>query len=411
VAPGDAGWRAAPHCASEVDGLRIAFIVDDVDPFRDLRGYSAPLPLNQADLVRWQRLLDDAWAILVRHDRARAEAVAAALTSLVPLPAAKPYRPLSASCDEAFAVIIASMPDDAMQLAATLVHETQHVKLGALLHLVTFVDDPGGPPVYAPWRDDPRPLSGVLQGVYAFVGITDFWRRHRSPGAEFEFALWRIQITRVLAGLRDDSRLSPLGRELINNLAATASGWDDHPTPPEIMRLATSAARDHRAQWRALHVTAPAEWIAAATHAWAAGEPCPPIEDDAGIAPVTDTRARWLDGRAVLARIRLTDPEQFAILAKDPTEVTRQVPGTLPADVALISGDADAARDGYLRHLADDPADPRAWAGLGLALAALDRPAEHLLERPELIRALARNLPGVDALALTGWMAGARSAC
>ena len=27
---------------------------------------------------------------------------------------------------------------------------------------------------YAPWRDDPRPISGLLQGIYAFVCITEF---------------------------------------------------------------------------------------------------------------------------------------------------------------------------------------------------------------------------------------------
>ena len=30
--------------------------------------------------------------------------------------------------------------------------------------------------VYVPWRDDPRPASGLLQGVYAHLGIARFRR-------------------------------------------------------------------------------------------------------------------------------------------------------------------------------------------------------------------------------------------
>jgi len=123
------------------------------------------------------------------------------------------------------------------------------------------------------------------------------------------------------------------------------------------------------------------------------------------VEPVTDTSARWLDGRAVLARISLTEPERFAVLAKAPDEIAQHVPGTIPADLALIAGDMAAAVEGYRRHLAADPADSRGWAGLGLALDALGRPVRLLLERPELIRAVARQLPGADALDVTGWMA------
>ncbi|MEV7964474.1 HEXXH motif-containing putative peptide modification protein [Sphaerisporangium sp. NPDC088356] len=48
------------------------------------------------------------------------------------------------------------------------------------------------------WRDDPRPIGGVVQGVYAFFGVTAFWRAltHHGKGntkyrAEFEFGYWR----------------------------------------------------------------------------------------------------------------------------------------------------------------------------------------------------------------------------
>jgi HEXXH motif-containing protein len=401
----DPHWRPAPLCFAESDGLRIEFLIDDVDPYRDLRGYSAPDPLDREDLDRWQHLLTEAWPLLVRQDRGRAESVAASLITVIPLPAAKQWRPLSASCDEAFAAIMASMPDSAEQLAATLVHETQHVKLGALLHLMIFVDGLDGPPVYAPWRDDPRPLSGTLQGIYAFVGITDFWRHRATPLAEYEFALWRIQLTRVLGDLRADPRLTDAGRDLLANLYATVVGWTGVEVAADILRQAAWAAADHHGQWRAFHLAPPAEWVEQAASAWTAGEKCPALPA-VPADPVTDTSARWLDGRAVLARIRLTDGDQFTILAKAPGEIAAQVPGTLPADLPLVAGDARAARHGYLQLLAADATHPRALVGLGLAAEALGEPSAVLLKRPEAIRALAGRIDQPDILALAGWISG-----
>lgn len=68
-----------------------------------------------------------------------------------------------------------SEPPDAETLAVSLIHELQNIKLGALLHLLTLTGDDDGSLYYAPWRDDPGPLGGFLQGIYAFFGITEFW--------------------------------------------------------------------------------------------------------------------------------------------------------------------------------------------------------------------------------------------
>jgi hypothetical protein len=170
------------------------------------------------------------------------------------------------------------------------------------------------------------------------------------------------------------------------------------------------AAADHYGQWRALHVAAPDGWAAEVRRARTAAT-TPRIDPDPGIEPVTDTSARWLDGRAVLARIRLGDPEVMAIIAEAPGEVARQVPGTLAADVALIGGDAADARDQYLRRLADQPDETRSLIGLGLALEALGKPAPILLQRPELIRVAARELPDVNVLALVDWLGTGYNPC
>ena len=72
-----------------------------------------------------------------------------------------------------------SRQPDKYTCAETLVHETQHLKLCALLDLVTLARPDDGRRYYAPWRPDPRPAGGLLQGAYAFLGVSGFVGRAR----------------------------------------------------------------------------------------------------------------------------------------------------------------------------------------------------------------------------------------
>ncbi|GAB2617740.1 HEXXH motif domain-containing protein [Paractinoplanes abujensis] len=392
VASGASDWHPAVRCVAETDGAHLEVILDDFDPYRNLQGYSAAPQLDPGDVERWRTLLTGAWRILVEQDRTAAESVAATLTVLVPIPRGKPLRPLSASCDEAFAAVLASMPDDEEQLASTLVHETQHVRLGAVLHLFRFVADRPAARLYAPWRDDPRPLPGLLQGVYAFTGVTDFYRGRGHAVATFEVALWRHQLNRVLAGLREHPALTPAGRLLVGNLAETVQQWLSEPIDPRLRALGEAAAADHFGQWRCYHLPVPDDTVDALTTAWLTGRPCPAVPEAADPDPVVDIGVGRLDSRAVLTRIRLGDPEEFARLRAAPAEAGRVVAGTLEADFSYVAGDYHDARDRYDRHLAANPGDPHGWLGLGLTLAALGEAPKTLLARPELVRAVARRI-------------------
>lgn len=59
----------------------------------------------------------------------------------------------------------------------TMVHEFQHSKLSAVLDLVPLYHFGGTERHCAPCRVAPRPISGLLQGVYAFLAVADTWRR------------------------------------------------------------------------------------------------------------------------------------------------------------------------------------------------------------------------------------------
>jgi hypothetical protein len=60
---------------------------------------------------------------------------------------------------------------EAVSLAVAIVHECAQIRLGGLPPVT-----PGWRAGDAPWRDDPRPPPGLVQGVYAFVDVAGFRR-------------------------------------------------------------------------------------------------------------------------------------------------------------------------------------------------------------------------------------------
>jgi HEXXH motif-containing protein len=174
------GWTRHTVLRAQAGGTGWSVLLDDIDPYRHVLRPTRPARLTTAAIRRWESTVADAWSLLVTEHPEQAGGLRAGLSVLVPLARAERFRPRSASSGDAFGGALLSEPDDAVQLAVTLVHELQHAKLGALMHLFDLYEDDSRTLFYAPWRDDPRPLGGLLQGVYAFFGVTRFWRRQRS---------------------------------------------------------------------------------------------------------------------------------------------------------------------------------------------------------------------------------------
>ncbi|MEU1497660.1 HEXXH motif domain-containing protein [Streptomyces sp. NPDC005732] len=374
------------HPVTELRAAGCTLLLDDTDPYGDLRKPGPVEPVAPA--AEWQRLFAPAWDILRRTDAEGARALAGGLVSVVPRPRAERFRPHSASSGDAFGAALASAPDDAEQFASTLVHEFQHNKLSAFMHLFTLYDDRDDRLHYAPWRDDPRPLGGLLQGVYAFVGVTAFWRRRVHLLGQFEFALWRAQTAHALRAVGPADGLNERGRRLVVELTRRVEPWLDEPVDVRARAAAAVAVADHRASWRAHHLRPAAETVRAHAAAWSRGEPLPPAPAPA---TVPGSPSRGFDTRAVLLRWLLADPAGFAALRDAPGAV---VTGALPEDVALVEGRTEEALDGFRARVVRG-GDPDAWVGLGLAARArADRAGEGLLARPELAMALHTALDG-----------------
>ena len=124
-----------------------------------------------------------AWPLIGQDYPAYAGGLAAGLGVLLPLANDVPGRDISAAARPAFGAVGAALPADGAALALLLIHEFQHVKLGAVLDLYDLCDPEDRRLYYAPWRDDPRPLEPLLQGALrAPAGVTDFWRVHGAAG-------------------------------------------------------------------------------------------------------------------------------------------------------------------------------------------------------------------------------------
>ncbi|MDW4905630.1 HEXXH motif domain-containing protein [Streptomyces sp. ADMS] len=408
------GWEGLRRLRTGRDGVSLTLTLDDLGPYLAVPGLPTAGRLTADAFADWQRWFSDMWPLLVDDHRAGARALSAGLLSVVPLPRGERLRARAASSSDAFGCVLLSEPDmDAAdlpeQLGVALVHEFRHTLLNGLIFLMPLFEE-CDELFHAPWRDDPRPLGGLVHGAYAFSGVARYWRTRGTKGLEgFEFALWREAVREVLGTLHGHPALTLLGRQLVEALAEQTGPWQEDAVGEHEQRLASLAAGHHHATWRAHHLNPPPAHVEALALAWETNAPvCPP----AGTGFTSDLRpdplACRLDALALLARLSIIDPAEFERLRGEEDPALR-VPGVGPADLALVGGDAEAALGLYADELAGPDARPAAWAGLGLALTETGARAAGaaLVRNPEVARAVSRSLPTPpDPVALAHWLAG-----
>jgi HEXXH motif-containing protein len=393
------GWWGIRRVRSAVGSHRFSLRLDDVDPYRGLYEPIPPERLSADDVLDWQRLLDQACRLIATHLPELTATMPVALHSLVPKPRELLRNP-SASTGEAFGSAVIGLPTDGAAFAATLIHEFQHIVLGGLLHLAELSEPDSRERIYVPWRDDPRPLSGALHGVYAFFGVAAFWRAlahadTRSRRAAFEFAYWRRQTWHTLQTLRADAGLTAAGRRFLNGMAEPLGRWQHETVPAQAEELAEAAARDHLAGWRICHLRPDPAAVAQLVRAWLSGRCRPPITSFAADLPPTPVP----DGAWSNARIDLVRLTMGGGIASSLPSAWLTVPGATIADLAYASGDFAEAAQGYRAELAVEPDRPTSLVGLGLALSAQGSQlaARALLGCPELVRAAHRQLRAMVA--------------
>jgi len=251
VREGAPGWREL----RPVTAGSFRILVDDLDPFRMPATYGTPAGrLTPPQVAELRATMNAAWPVL---PPASAVEIAAIVRVIVPYQA--PGSGLvSTSSPQAFGTVAMSRQPDPYTCAETLVHETQHLKLCALLDLVALTRPDDGQRYYAPWRTDPRPASGLLQGAYAFLGVSGFWRAQRGVApdpavrerAAAEFARWRDGAALVVDTLLGSGQLTGPGHVFAQEMAGVLDRWQREPVPEHALVLAQRLAGRHLAQWQ-----------------------------------------------------------------------------------------------------------------------------------------------------------------
>ncbi|MFD9720721.1 HEXXH motif domain-containing protein [Streptomyces sp. NPDC059076] len=251
----DAGtpWLALRALLAPADGP--ALLLDDLDPHL-LPGGGHPGRLTACQWQRWRCVFEEAWQLLHTVHPEQAVEARSAYRAIVPT-GAPTDRNISSSSDEAFGCSVLSVPRSPLDLALALVHELQHNKLSALTHLVDLVVRESGVLFYAPWREDPRPPGGLLHGVYAHMGVAQFWRRQRRASldratawrAVVEFARWRDAAKEANETLLAGGCLTEAGRRFAEQMRSTLAELAREPVPRAAMARAKELGDEHRDRW------------------------------------------------------------------------------------------------------------------------------------------------------------------
>jgi HEXXH motif-containing protein len=382
-----AAWERVRDLRTSAGGVELSVQLDDVDPYWSSFGMPMADRLTDDELGIWRDQLDGAWQVLAERHSHRLGTMAAAVRCLVPVAQAGQVGGVSASSADAPGAIALTEPVSPVRLAATLIHESQHYRLATLHDLQRLYEFPARQLHYSPWRNDPRPASGVVHALMAFIGVADFWFRERTgdPAVELEYArhIRQLRVARR-AGI-EAPELTRLGKALVNELSQAIDALPLDTGAEEVRRVADDLVTEHEATWRLRNMVPRDDDLRAFRQAWRegttlpvehAGQPEP--SDPSGDNPLTRVAMAWLENEPEL-RVLAADEELFA----------KRFPGADPNDVRLVAGDYGAAREHALARIADDTADDHTWATLVVTHGrTCPTPAHSPLARvPELVRA------------------------
>ncbi|MGV9266314.1 FxsB family cyclophane-forming radical SAM/SPASM peptide maturase [Kitasatospora sp. NPDC003701] len=252
VTAADPRWQPV-HRIRLADGWTVG--LEDTDPQRDSHDHPVADRLPEAERLNWAGALREAWELLGHDLPAYAEGLRAGLSTVTPLRPGPAGRDLSAAARQAFGAVGIARPATAPVLGLLLAHEFQHVKLGAVLDLLDLYDRADAALYPAPWRPDPRPLEGLLQGTYAHLAVTEFWGTRTLaydglPGtagdhARLQFARWRRYTAEAVERLAGSGSLTPLGLRFTDGMRASVAPWLEVPLPAAAERAARATAVVH----------------------------------------------------------------------------------------------------------------------------------------------------------------------
>ena len=251
------GWQGLRELVRFDTGTLLC--LDDVDPnSMPISGRCGRLP--DIEWQPWRQVVADGWDLLrTSHPDVAAEA-AVVFRALVPIAGPEGNR-RSGSSEETFGSAAMTLPVSPVALALAVGHELQHNKLVALLHLFRLTAEQPGEAFYAPWRQDPRPLVGLLHGMYAHLGVARFWHRRCTLesgaaaryAAQVQFARWRHAAREADETLLGCGRLTALGTRFALRAGRALGELAAEPLPSAAVAEGVALTVEHRREWLSQH--------------------------------------------------------------------------------------------------------------------------------------------------------------
>ena len=252
----------------DINGFQLAYPEALLSPPRDLEHLLSNEEINGSD---WQGWIASATELLARHEESYALAIKFGWI-IVPIRDERTGVQSSVSFDSLPGAIFTSWCDDPRMLAETLVHESDHQRHYLLTRILRFwEDDPTNQsPVYrSPWRDDPRPLDGILRGASAFASVSELWTHLLTTNSQSSSGRYWVgeravltsyQCIDALITLRKFAKFTRAGTELVRELSERVTQCRDilraDTNFGEWIALASEGQSAHDQRWQAVSPSA-----------------------------------------------------------------------------------------------------------------------------------------------------------
>jgi len=342
---------------------------------------------NEARCRLWYATVSKAMELVGSVDPSITALLREWISVVVPVLSPADQVQISSTSDDTIGSLRASLVEDPALMAESFIHEVQHARLHALGAIDDVISGPtAAPRFYSPWREDPRPLAGVLHGAIAFAGVAWWWAQCHGAammaGRQKECAVHAhrraAQVARATDTLRDHAELTPMGQQILGEVEGLVAAARSVPIPA--------------AQRKSLEVE-----VADRARAWSKQQPAssPPLKGPSprpsstaserlvgalglrGV-PLPNVASAQVARRDhtvdVMGSVAVRDPKRWRELKhaidRLPLDETSSL---LRAGKAYVDGDFVAAATAYHRLLERRPSDIDLWNGLASALRSMQR--------------------------------------
>lgn len=162
-------------------------------------------------------------------------------------------------------------------IAEAIVHESDHQLFYLLTRHADFWEESveNQPSIFrSPWRNDPRPLDGLLRGASAFIRVGEFWDAIRqtfeSGSEDFDWTGRRTvlavrQSVDAISVLKRYGSLSFQGHDLVVSLEDRARSLLDNLSKESAFdswrKIAIESEIEHDTAWRERQLTDENDWV------------------------------------------------------------------------------------------------------------------------------------------------------